>query len=225
MVYDPIRHRNRGGYLYLASLEISAAFDTVPHSCLLSAAAGGGPDSYLLRSQSVWLRETRFRTRLATPTGRFACEGWPVTSGLRPGRAPYPLLWLLHFNDVHTVVRYEIWGRGEDIRQIGKLDSYLADDTASAIAHENPALLAEAANPLADNVRERLLHEGLNIRAPKSLNIAASPGGMTVGASRQTGGPPKTRDTEIPKKADLIARRVPAASNDVSPSLSPSAKV
>ena len=47
---------DRGQYTYLASLDVSAAFDKVPRDLLLASLAKAGVGGHLLRYVSVWLK-------------------------------------------------------------------------------------------------------------------------------------------------------------------------
>ena len=118
-VYDFVRaHSSKGGYVYLAGLDISGAFDTAPHSRLLETMASAGADPYILRFLGEWLRERRFRARLATPKSRFASRSWPVTRGLPQGGVLSSFLWIVYFNSLRAEIREEQKRWAEDLREI-----------------------------------------------------------------------------------------------------------
>ena len=87
-------------YVYVSSLDIDGAFDTVPHHLLANALAEVKVDWYILRFMCGWLRKRKFRTRLNTDAGTFISKTRPKYRGLPQGGKISPLLWLVLFNEV-----------------------------------------------------------------------------------------------------------------------------
>ena len=50
------RGHSQGKFVYLASVDVEAAFDTVPHKRILETLREWGTHDYLLRYIHIWLR-------------------------------------------------------------------------------------------------------------------------------------------------------------------------
>ena len=57
--------------VYIASIDVDGAFDTVPHVQLMRTIDEMGVDTYTRRYLATWLAHRRFSVRLATPQGRY----------------------------------------------------------------------------------------------------------------------------------------------------------
>ena len=83
---DFVAEQLQGGrHVFLASLDISGAFDTVPRNGLMSSLWKTGVDAHLVRFIGAWLRNRRFRARLQTQEGRFFSKPRGMSRGLPQG--------------------------------------------------------------------------------------------------------------------------------------------
>ena len=174
--HDFVREsRGAGNFTYITSVDVAAAFDNVPHRCLINTAGRLGVDPYLCRYMDVWLKRRVFRMRLMTSMGKYH-SGWKrISKGVPQGGILSPFLWLLHINPFADQVKARLrrkWG-DEVVRKLCIL--LYADDIMCAFAHENCGLLVEIVRDLADISREVLAILGLNSDAEKSEGFLLGP--------------------------------------------------
>ena len=74
-----------GAYVYIASLDIKGAFDTVPHNGLVETLRRVPMDPHCRRFIDHWVRSRKFRVQLMTPQGRELSGLRPITRGLPQG--------------------------------------------------------------------------------------------------------------------------------------------
>ena len=85
-----------------------------------------------------------------------------------------PLLRLIRFSDMHEAPRTAEQKWPDAMCAVELLDLYYADGLALALAHEDPALLVDAAlTLLADAAKQRLLNKGM-IPIPPPILRASS---------------------------------------------------
>ena len=78
--YDFVCAGNRDGLrVYLASLDISGAFDTVPHQSLVESMMRENINPYFARFIERWLRKRKFSLRLGSQKGRLFSAKKPIT--------------------------------------------------------------------------------------------------------------------------------------------------
>ena len=87
-----------GDHIYVASLDIKGAFDTVPHEGLSNTLQRIDMDPHCRRFVDNWIGSRRFRVRLLTPMGKTLSTPREITRGLPQGGILSPLLWVLHFS-------------------------------------------------------------------------------------------------------------------------------
>ena len=166
----------KGGLVYLASLDIDGAFDTVPHALLVRKLEKEGVDRYVVRYVATRLMERSFRVRLHTPAGKFYSSKRSISREVPQGGVLSPLLWLIHFNKVHERLAALRAAEEEIFGGIGCMDLIYADDVATLLVHSDARRLVRAAKRNAELVAAVLRELGLNLSVPKSVNLVISPG-------------------------------------------------
>ena len=82
--------KTRGEGIYVASVDVDGAFDTVPHGKLLNSLKAVGVDSFLLRYVATWLSRRKFSVCLSTPNGRYFSYWRNLSRGLPQGAVLSP---------------------------------------------------------------------------------------------------------------------------------------
>ena len=90
--------REQGKYIYVAAIDVEAAFDSVPHDCVLQTLRDWGVGRHTMRYLRKWPEGRRFAIRLRSPTGVHYSSYSKLTRGLSQGEIISPPLWLSHFN-------------------------------------------------------------------------------------------------------------------------------
>ena len=165
-------------YAYVASLDISAAFDAAPHELLMGAYWATKADAFCGNFVETWLKERRFRVRLMTEKGPVLSPPKPIQSGLPQGGVLSPMLWNLFFNGIHESI-CQTFNQSEHAREHKvQLHIYIyADDIALVLTHPCPHILQQAAMALHEITINKLKNIGLHLSVPKCQNILMSPGG------------------------------------------------
>ena len=85
-LYDfATKAEREGKQVYIASLDIAGAFDTVPHEKLSEALRRKGVEEHLYRYLWNWITKRRFKVRLASPQGNRYSSYCEITRGLPQG--------------------------------------------------------------------------------------------------------------------------------------------
>ena len=92
--------REKGHYVYLAAVDVEAAFDSVPRNKVLETLAEWNTDGHTLRYLRRWLTMRRFVFRLQSPSGVHFSTKRAITCGLPQRGVLSPFLWLVHFNSL-----------------------------------------------------------------------------------------------------------------------------
>ena len=174
-----------GKYVYLSSLDIDGAFDSVPHHLLVRALHRFGVDGYTKRYVATWLTQRSFRMRLKTNSGPFFSGPRPISRGLPQGGVLSPLLWLVIFNDIQSFLEEQRKKEPETFAGAIFLDLIYADDITSLFAHEDASRIPSIAQRNAQLICCALLRLELKLSAPKSYNFVISPGLVLHGAFRR----------------------------------------
>ena len=133
-------------YVYLASLAIGAALDTVSHEHLATAFRALHIDEHCARFVEFWLKNRTFRVRIQTENGPVRSGPKTISRGLPQGGVLSPMLWNLFFNNVHHSLTSEFAQR--DFVKQRKIHLYIdiyADDIAIVLIHPDPKILQHAA--------------------------------------------------------------------------------
>ena len=83
------KSRDAGKYVYMASIDVAAAFDNVSHDRLMETSESLGTDSYVCRYVITWLRSRVFKLRLRTSTGCCLSSWRRITKGVPQGGVLY----------------------------------------------------------------------------------------------------------------------------------------
>ena len=189
-----------GCFVYLASLDVQQAFDSVPHDCIMETVWTLGLDPYLVRFIEVWLRGRRFRVRLTAPTGRFVSTPRPILGGLPQGGVLSPLLWIAHINRLFDLVREEKRAKRGAAELVGGPEICLiyADDVAFAIADRASAEIPRRAQQMDRWIRKAMSRLGLALGIPKCNNLVMEPGKIIGTVLRRNNGLSNTVNKELP---------------------------
>ena len=92
------KEADNGNILGAVFIDLSKAFDTVSHSCLLSKLPSYG----IVNKELQWFTDYLFsRTQSVQFKGALS-DANPIFTGVPQGSILGPLLFTIHFNDVHT---------------------------------------------------------------------------------------------------------------------------
>ena len=207
-LYDRARQAlNDNKHVVIASLDISGAFDTIPHKPLLSSIRARGVHGYIYRYIHTWLTKRRFALRLASPQGYKHSRRCDVTRGLPQGGVLSPLLWLFHFDNLETLLRARRNRWKGRIREVVTHILIYADDVTYLVAHEDPQVAALAAQQCAKDIQEILKdHLGLHLSQGKSFNIVLSPGDFIHGLFRRAGDIPTATRNDLEQRENQLSR-------------------
>ena len=174
---DFAREANRAGdYVYVASVDMDGAFDTVPHKLLVQTVEQLGVDPYVCRYLHKWLTKRIFTVRLQTATGRCYSSWRGIGRGVPQGGILSPFLWALHVDSLLEQVSQARLEYPAELVTVKACDLLYADDLLCALAHHNPKVLEEAAGRTAGTRDETLGNKGLSRAILKSENFVLPPG-------------------------------------------------
>ena len=132
-----ISAKNREWPVYVASIDVKGAFDTVPHALLVKTPEVAGVGGHYCRFIHTWLTQRKFQVRLTTPKGASYSGARTSGRGLPQGGVISPFLWLIHFNGILRTMaeRREATGLTEEEMKAKFRELAFADDLIIAIAH------------------------------------------------------------------------------------------
>ena len=107
-------YNKKGGQIDIAVLDFSKAFDTVPHDSLLSKLKHYGSDDKI----RTWI--SNFLKQRVVVDG-IQSDLVTVDSGVPQGTVLGPILFLLHINDLPSVISSKVKLFADDCRYIEKL--------------------------------------------------------------------------------------------------------
>ena len=164
--------RARGDFVYLASVDVDGAFDTVPHDSLIGTFEAAGIDSFTCRYLHTWLVSRQFQVRLMSARGVVLSTLRGIGRGLPQGGVLSPFMWLVHFNKVLEGLHWLRSLRGAEA-MLGAffLELLFADDIVCLITHPKLSPLKCLANITAEVMPVVLAKLGLRTTRPKSMNF------------------------------------------------------
>ena len=192
-------HLAANRFVYVASLDVEGAFDTVPHHELIDALMWAGVGRYIVRFLEAWLKGRRFRVRLDGPEGRCVSAPKGITRGLPQGGVISPLLWLLHFNRVFDLVGILVALGGTGPAPEGAYWTLLAyaDDLTFGLAHSDAETVTCLATVGGGRVRAALATILSALSVNMCNNLVLSPGAMVGGVARRNNGFSATVNREL----------------------------
>ena len=167
--------RDKGCYVYVASIDVDSAFDTVPHEQLLKTTEKLGVDPYIRRYLHGWLTGRMFTVRIQTSKGRFFSTWRPIRRGVPQGGVLSPFLWLLHIDGLFQKVEMAKQGYSPLLSNVIWCHLIYADDVLCALAHEHQEIVISAAHQSADTHSTALSELGLGTTQEKSVNFLVPP--------------------------------------------------
>ena len=162
--------RGAGKYVYMASIDVAAAFDNVPHGRFMETLESWGTDPYICRYVNTWLRNRVFKLRLRTSTGCCFSSWRRIAKGVPQGGVHSPFLWLLHINPFIERVKEALKGTMVEAEGVEVVLLLYADDVVCILAHRSLACLRRAAAILEAVCAEQLARLGLRSERDKSAN-------------------------------------------------------
>ena len=183
-IYDAAhRALNRGRFVCLMSFDVSAAFDTVSHTHIMTTLKQFQVNGHIRRVLHGWLRGRTFQVRTRTTAGTICSAINTVSRGLPQGGVISPLLWILYFNAVPKLLRDESQRRG--LPQQDFKDVIYADDVTTIIFADTLGELAERAVQTMKIMKHGMKRIGLQINEAKTQNIVLDPAVLPKGAFRR----------------------------------------
>ena len=132
---DFMSERAAGGrFVYVSSLDISGAFDTVPRLQLALALEEMGVAKHVFQYVKCWLGSRKFRVRLRAPGETSKSRTHSIGRGLPQGGVLSPLLWLVFFNSLPARLAEFRAENQMSFRCVTFKDLIYADDIITAFA-------------------------------------------------------------------------------------------
>ena len=170
--YDFVKEARRTGYsVFVGAVDVSSAFDAVPHSRLLKTVSQMGIDPFLYLYLSNWLPKRIFAVRLTVPRGRFFSPWRKIKRGVPQGGVLPPFLWLLHI----SALMEQVDATGNNVSalldRVARCSLLYAGDVLSALAHMDAEVVTQAAGESATAHGEGLKELGQKTATDKSENF------------------------------------------------------
>ena len=170
------RDLTQGSHVYLSSLDIKGAFDTLPHQLTERAMKEANVEPYCARLQNQWTTKRKFQVRITTAKGRYLSSKRPIARGLPQGGILSPMLWVLVFSTFSRQTEARL--AANPFLQTNKVEwrfYVYADDIALTLTHSNPETLVQAACICHQYIMEGLAQLHLELSTPKCNNVVFSP--------------------------------------------------
>ena len=154
LLTDHIRKEmDKGNYTGVLYVDLSKAFDTISHGSMIAKLESFG----IIGIANEWIANYLFNRNLLVYYNRTISAPQPLYCGVLQGSIIGPLLFLLHFNDVTTVIYH------------AKIIKY-ADDTVLLVSHNNIQEIEALLNSDLNNLCRWLEENELIINMKKGEN-------------------------------------------------------